>query len=67
MRGTAVKVTVIYKTTVRMPMRFLCEEDSSTHLLLWHYAPVLFLAVIGIFLGKTLVKWKYPTFKENKK
>lgn len=48
-------------------MRFLCEEDSSTHLLLWHYAPVLFLAVIGIFLGKTLVKWKYPPLKENKK
>jgi len=37
-------------------MRFLCPNDQPAHLLVWHFMPVMVFALIGIFLGKILLK-----------
>lgn len=39
-------------------LRFLCANDNHGHLLLWHYIPVIVLALLGILLGKAVIKWK---------
>jgi hypothetical protein len=41
-----------------LAMRFICPNDSPAHLLVWHFLPVLALAVIGIPLGQILLKLK---------
>ena len=37
-------------------MRFICPNDSPAHLLVWHFLPVLVFALVGIILGKILLK-----------
>jgi len=32
-------------------------NDSITHLILWHYLPMLAIGLIGMWLGKKLLKW----------
>jgi hypothetical protein len=39
-------------------MRFLCPNEEPAHLLVWHFLPVLGLALFGILLGEFLLKWK---------
>jgi len=38
-------------------LRFNEMNDSITHLVTWHYLPILFFAFIGSLLGKWLLKW----------
>jgi hypothetical protein len=37
-------------------MRFICPNDSPSHLLVWHFLPVIILAAIGYPLGQILLK-----------
>jgi hypothetical protein len=39
-------------------MRVMCPSDSPAHLLVWHFLPVAALAVLGIPLGKILLKFR---------
>ncbi|TAL28634.1 MAG: DUF1109 domain-containing protein [Alphaproteobacteria bacterium] len=36
-------------------MRFICPDDSPGHLLVWHFLPVLALALPGVLLGRILL------------
>jgi hypothetical protein len=38
-------------------LRIIEPNDSAEHLLLWHYAPMIITALIGIMLGRRLLKW----------
>lgn len=38
-------------------LRLSEPTDSISHLLTWHYAPMIGVAFIGIYLGKKLFKW----------
>jgi hypothetical protein len=38
-------------------MRFICPDDSPGHLLVWHFLPVLALALPGALLGKILLNF----------
>ncbi len=39
--------------------RLICPKDDIMHLLLWHYAPTVILAlIVAIFTRKFFVKWK---------
>lgn len=42
-----------------LAMRFICPNDSPAHLLVWHFLPVLILSLIGVPLGKILLKEKW--------
>lgn len=33
------------------------ETDSITHVIAWHYLPMFAIGVIGLWLGKRLLKW----------
>jgi len=35
----------------------VCAADMPLHLLLWHYSPVLAAGLLGVVLGKKLLKW----------
>lgn len=37
--------------------RFLCHNMDPTHLIVWHFMPVVIMGFIGILLGKKLLKW----------
>ena len=37
-------------------MRFICPNDSPSHLLVWHFLPVIILALVGVPLGQILLK-----------
>ncbi len=37
-------------------MRFICPNDTPSHLLVWHFLPVIILAAIGYPLGLILLK-----------
>lgn len=41
-------------------MRFICANEEPAHLLVWHFLPVLALALFGMGLGEILLKWKVP-------
>lgn len=38
-------------------LRFQEMNDSITHLITWHYLPMLFFAFLGSLIGKWLLKW----------
>lgn len=38
-------------------LRISENTDSVSHLLEWHYLPMLGVAVIGLFIGKLFLKW----------
>lgn len=37
--------------------QLLCKNDRAVHLLVWHVLPILFLTVVGGFMGKRLLRW----------
>lgn len=39
-------------------LRISEDTDSVTHLIQWHYLPMLGVAVIGLFIGKLFLKWQ---------
>jgi hypothetical protein len=39
-------------------MRFLCPSDAPSHLLLWHFMPVVVVALLGTLLGKAILRFK---------
>ena len=39
-------------------MRVTCPSDSPSHLLVWHFLPVLGLALVGVPLGKILLNFR---------
>jgi len=39
-------------------MRFFCPSDSSAHLLLWHFLPVVILSVLGSVLGRIILRFR---------
>lgn len=40
-------------------MRFICPNDSPGHLLVWHFLPVIMLALVGIPIGRILLKFRF--------
>lgn len=40
-----------------LTLRLAEDNDSIMHLLQWHYVPTFLFAMIGVFLGKWLLKW----------
>lgn len=38
-------------------LRFQEQNDSISHLLIWHYLPILFFALVGALIGWKLLKW----------
>lgn len=40
-----------------LALRLSEPTDSVSHLVLWHYLPMLGLSILGLFLGKKILKW----------
>jgi hypothetical protein len=40
-----------------LALRLSEDTNSITHIVIWHYAPMLAAAAIGIVLGRKLLKW----------
>lgn len=40
-----------------MSSRIICPSDALTHLLLWHYLPIVFFSIAGAFIGYRVLKW----------
>jgi len=38
--------------------RLICYKDNIEHLLIWHYIPVLLLAIVAAIIGSKLLRWK---------
>ena len=38
-------------------LRLYEVNDSITHVIEWHYLPMLVFGIVGLWLGKTLLKW----------
>ncbi len=38
-------------------INFTCAISNLSHLFLWHFLPVIGLGLLGIFLGKKLLRW----------
>lgn len=38
-------------------MRFLEANDVVAHILIWHYFPMLFMALLGMLIGKRILRW----------
>ena len=38
-------------------LRILEENDSITHLLLWHVIPMFILSILGVFIGRVTLRW----------
>lgn len=37
--------------------QFVCRNGDPLHLLLWHFTPVLIIGILGILIGRFLLKW----------
>jgi len=37
--------------------QMMCSNNHPAHLFVWHFTPVIFLGLLGIFLGKKLLHW----------
>jgi len=37
-------------------VHFTCIDDSPLHIVMWHLLPVVIVAVIGIFLGRRVLR-----------
>jgi len=37
--------------------RLICPNDILEHLILWHYLPILLVAIIAAFIGAKVLKW----------
>lgn len=40
-----------------LSLRLYEQTDSIMHVVQWHYLPMLGITIIGLWLGKTLLKW----------
>lgn len=40
-----------------LTLQFTCSASSSTHIMVWHVAPVIVIGCIGIWLGKRVLRW----------
>ncbi len=40
-----------------LTLRLAEETDSISHIVTWHYAPMLALSLAGVWLGKAILKW----------
>lgn len=49
--GTALAVASFAAVGVRI----LCPNDDPSHLLLWHFLPVLGFSVLGVFIGRIIL------------
>ena len=36
---------------------FLCKNDRALHLIVWHFLPIIVLALAGLSLGRRLLRW----------
>lgn len=58
-RGWAGYATVLSAASfAALGMRLLCPSDDAGHLLVWHFLPVAAYALIGVALGKILLKFR---------
>lgn len=39
-------------------MRFFCPSDAPSHLMLWHFLPVVILSVFGGLLGRVILRFR---------
>ena len=39
--------------------QFICKNDNSFHVLLWHFLPVAIFSVIGFLVGRKLISIDY--------
>lgn len=37
--------------------QFICHNDDPMHMLLWHFLPVILIGLLGIWLGRHLLRW----------
>ena len=57
-RGMAGSVTVLFAFSVSALWLRLQElNDSISHVIAWHYLPMLIFAVLGWWLGKRVLRW----------
>lgn len=49
-------MTLAVGSFAALGMRLLCPNDDAGHLLFWHFLPVMAYALIGVALGKILLK-----------
>ena len=40
-----------------LSLRLAEPTDSIMHVMLWHYLPMLSVAILGLWLGKLVLKW----------
>jgi hypothetical protein len=38
--------------------RFICRNDHALHALVWHFAPVVVMALAGVALGRVVFRWE---------
>lgn len=38
-------------------LRLYEHNDSMTHVIQWHYLPMIFIGLLGMWLGKVVLKW----------
>ena len=51
-------LAVITSTTLSaLALRLSEPIDTISHLLIWHYIPTIFFAMIGAWLGRLMLKW----------
>jgi hypothetical protein len=57
-RGMAGSVTVLFAFSVSaLWLRLQEMNDSISHVIAWHYLPMLIFAVLGWWLGKRVLRW----------
>lgn len=40
-----------------LSLRLSEQTDSILHVIQWHYLPMIAVSLVGLWLGKTLLKW----------
>jgi len=57
-RGMAGSVTVLFAFSVSaLWLRLQEVNDSISHVIAWHYLPMLIFALLGSWLGKRVLRW----------
>ena len=45
--------------------QLVCSNNVAAHLLLWHFGPVMALALLGLELGRRLLRWRPRTLPDT--
>jgi hypothetical protein len=54
---TGVMISLACASIATFALQFICNGTTPAHLLFWHFLPVIIICLLGLLIGKKILKW----------